>query len=38
VLLWVTADRTTPMVISFLDQIVRHYRRGPIVICGFRPS
>lgn len=32
VLLWVTADRTTPMVLSFLDHIVRHYRRGPIVI------
>jgi hypothetical protein len=32
VLLWVTPDRTTPMVLSFLDQIVRHYRRGPIVI------
>ncbi|HKY37920.1 MAG TPA: hypothetical protein VJN18_18385 [Polyangiaceae bacterium] len=24
VLLWVTADRTTPMVLSFLDHIVRH--------------
>jgi hypothetical protein len=32
VLLWVTADRTTPMVLSFLDHIVAHYRRGPIVI------
>ena len=32
VLLWVTPDRTTPMVLSFLDHIVRHYRRGPIVI------
>ena len=32
VLLWVTPDRTTPMVLSFLDQIVRFYRRGPLVI------
>ena len=32
VLLWVTPDRTTPMVLSFLDHIVRFYRRGPLVI------
>jgi len=32
VLLWMTPDRTTPMVLSFLDQIARHYRGGPIVI------
>jgi transposase len=32
VLLWVTPDRTTPMVLSFLDHIARSYRRGPLVI------
>jgi transposase len=32
VLPWVTPDRSTPYVIEFLNQIVRHYRRGPIVI------
>lgn len=32
VLLWVTPDRTTPMVISFLDHIIKHYRRGPLAI------
>jgi transposase len=32
VLLWVTPDRSTPMVLSFLDQIARCYRRGPLVI------
>jgi transposase len=32
VLLWVTPDRTTPMVLSFLDQIARYYRKGRVVI------
>lgn len=32
VLLWVTPDRTTPMVLSFLDHIARFYRRGPLII------
>ncbi len=32
VLLWVTPDRTTPMVLSFLDQIARYYRKGCVVI------
>lgn len=32
VLVEVTEDRTTRRVIAFLDQIIRHYRRGPIVI------
>ena len=32
VLPWVTPDRSTPYVIEFLNQILRHYRRGPIVI------
>jgi transposase len=32
VLAWVTPERSTPYVIEFLNQIVRYYRRGPIVI------
>jgi transposase len=32
VLLWVTPDRTTPMVLSFLDHIVRFYRKGRLAI------
>jgi transposase len=32
VLVWVTPERTMPYVVSFLDQLVRFYGRGPIVI------
>lgn len=32
VLVDVTDDRSTPNVIAFLDRILRHYRRGPIVM------
>jgi transposase len=32
VLLWVTPDRSTPMVLSFLDQLLRFYRRGRLLI------
>jgi len=32
VLVEVTEDRATPRVLAFLDAIVRHYRRGPVVI------
>lgn len=32
VLPWVTPNRSIPYVIEFLNQILRHYRRGPIVI------
>jgi transposase len=32
VLLWVTPDRTTPMVLSFLDQIAQFYRKGRLAI------
>jgi transposase len=32
VLLWVTPDRTTPMVLSFLDQVAQFYRRGQLVL------
>jgi transposase len=32
VLVEVTEDRSTPRVLAFLDQILRLYRRGPIVI------
>jgi transposase len=29
---WVTPERSTPYVLCFLDQLVRFYRRGPMVI------
>jgi transposase len=32
VLVEVTEDRATPRVLAFLDQILRFYRRGPIII------
>lgn len=32
VLVWCTPERATPWVLSFLDQILRWVRRGPIVI------
>lgn len=32
VLVDVTEDRSTPNVMAFLDRIVRHYRRGPIIM------
>lgn len=32
VLVWCTPNRSTPWVISFLDQLLRWVRRGPIVI------
>jgi hypothetical protein len=32
VLVWVTADRATPNVIAFLDQILRLYPRGRLVL------
>lgn len=32
VIAWVTPDRTTPNVLSFLDHIARFYRRGRLVI------
>jgi transposase len=32
IFVWVTEDRSTPFVLCFLDQLVRFYRRGPIVI------
>jgi transposase len=32
VLVWVTPDRSMPYVLAFLDQLVRHHRRGPLVI------
>lgn len=32
VLVEVTEDRSTPKVIAFLDRILEHYRRGPIII------
>lgn len=32
VLVWSTPDRSTPWVLSFLDQILRWVKRGPIVI------
>jgi transposase len=32
VLVWVTPERSIPYVFCFLDQILRFYKRGPIVI------
>ncbi len=32
VIAWVTPDRTTPFVLSFLDHLARFYRRGRLVI------
>lgn len=32
VLVWVTPERSLPYVLSFLDQVLDHYRRGPLVI------
>lgn len=28
----VTTDRSTPKVFAFLDAVLRHYRRGPIIM------
>ena len=32
VVVWVTLERSTPYVLCFLDQLLRCYRRGPMVI------
>jgi len=32
VLVWVTPERSQPYVLSFLDQLVRRYRRGPLIL------
>ena len=32
VLVWVTPDRSQPYVLSFLDQLLRRYRRGPLIL------
>ena len=32
VVAWVTADRSTPFVLAFLDHLARFYRRGPVII------
>jgi transposase len=32
VLVWVTPDRSQPYVLSFLDQLLRRHRRGPLIL------
>jgi transposase len=32
ILVWVTPDRTLPNVLAFLDQLLRFYRRGKLII------